>query len=98
VLDGRLGFCDVVFGWDMNDAAYDNVKFTGWHTGYPDAPVKVDINSFRKIPWEDDLPFFLGDFINEKNEPLYVCPRQLLAKIEAQCKRVRLHSIFLAGI
>ncbi|MES1217696.1 MAG: glutamine synthetase family protein [Bacteroidota bacterium] len=85
VLEGRLGYCDVVFGWDMNDAAYDNVKFTGWHTGYPDAPVKIDINTFRKIPWEDDLPFFLGDFINEKNEPLYVCPRQLLAKIEMQC-------------
>jgi glutamine synthetase len=85
VLDGRVGFCDVVFGWDMNDAAYDNVKFTGWHTGYPDAPVKIDINTFRKIPWEDDLPFFLGDFIDEKNEQLYVCPRQLLAKIETQC-------------
>lgn len=84
-LEGRLGFCDVVFGWDMNDALYDNVKFTGWHTGYPDAPVKIDINTFRKIPWEDDLPFFLGDFINENNEPLYVCPRQLLRKIEAQC-------------
>jgi glutamine synthetase len=86
VMQGRLGFCDVVFGWDMNDAAYDNVKYTGWHTGYPDAAVKIDINTFRKIPWEDDLPFFLGDFLNENNEPLYVCPRQLLRKIEAQCK------------
>jgi glutamine synthetase len=85
VMQGRLGFCDVVFGWDMNDTAYDNVKFTGWHTGYPDAPVKIDINTFRKIPWEDDLSFFLGDFVNENNEPLYVCPRQLLRKIEAQC-------------
>src|SRR5215510_3531042 len=85
VLDGRLGFCDVVFGWDMNDAAYDNVKFTGWHTGYPDAPAKIDINTFRKIPWENDLPFFLADFINENNEPLYVCPRQLLKKIETDC-------------
>jgi len=84
VLEGRLGFCDVIFGWDMNDAAYDNVRFTGWHTGYPDAPVKIDINTFRKIPWEDDIPFFLGDFIDEKNEPLYVCPRQLLKKIEKQ--------------
>jgi glutamine synthetase len=68
----------------MNDTAYDNVKFTGWHTGYPDAPAKIDINTFRKIPWENDLPFFLCDFISEENEPLYVCPRQLLHKIEAE--------------
>jgi glutamine synthetase len=85
VLDGRMGFCDVVFGWDMNDAAYDNVKYTGWHTGYPDAPVRIDLNSFRKIPWENDVPFFLGDFVYEKNIPLYVCPRQLLLKIETEC-------------
>lgn len=85
VLNGRIGFCDVVFGWDMNDAAYDNVKFTGWHTGYPDAPAKIDINTFRKIPWENDLPFFLADFITEENEPLYVCPRQLLNRIKNEC-------------
>ena len=85
VIKGRLGFCDVVFGWDMNDAAYDNVKFTGWHTGYPDAPVKIDLNTFRKIPWENDLAFFLGDFVSEENEPIYVCPRQLLGKIEQEC-------------
>ena len=36
-----FGFCDVVLGWDWNDQLYDNVKFTGWHTGYPDAPVRI---------------------------------------------------------
>ncbi|PSL43924.1 glutamine synthetase [Chitinophaga niastensis] len=81
VLAGGFGFCDVVFGWDMNDAAYDNVKYTGWHTGYPDAAVKPDVNTFRKIPWEKDVPFFLGEFIDGKGDPLRVCPRQLLRKV-----------------
>ncbi len=94
VMQGRLGFCDVVFGWDMNDAAYDNIKYTGWHTGYPDALAKLDLNTFRKIPWEDDLPFFLGDFVNENNEPLFVCPRQLLRKIEAQCMEAGITPLF----
>ena len=39
-LDGGFGFCDVVLGWDSDDQLYDNVSFTGWHTGYPDAPVR----------------------------------------------------------
>jgi len=81
VAEGRLGFCDVTFGWDMGDAAYDNVKFTGWHTGYPDALVKLDLSTFRKIPWENDTPFFLGDFVNEQDVAGYTCPRQLLRKV-----------------
>lgn len=61
VIETGMGFCDVIYGWDANDVTYDNVQYTGWHTGYPDAPAVIDINTFRKIPWENDLPFFLGE-------------------------------------
>src|SRR5580704_12724755 len=57
-----FGFCDVVFGWDAGDQAYDNGAFTGWHTGYPDAMAVVDVDTMRRVPWEDGLPFFLADF------------------------------------
>lgn len=86
ILKGRLGFCDVTFGWDMGDVAYDNVKYTGWHTGYPDAQVKLDLQTFRKIPWENDVPFFLGDFVDENHKALYTCPRQLLHKVCAEAE------------
>lgn len=85
--EGRLGFCDVTFGWDMGDVAYDNVKFTGWHTGYPDALVKLDLSTFRKIPWENDIPFFLGDFVDDDEIPGYTCPRQLLRKVLADTEQ-----------
>ncbi|MFY0606637.1 MAG: glutamine synthetase [Cyclobacteriaceae bacterium] len=75
------GFCDVVFGWDMNDEAYDNVQVTGWHTGYPDAQYKLDVNTFRNIPWDEEVPLLLGDF-SEINHP--VCPRTLLKKISGK--------------
>ena len=81
VVDGNTGFCDVIFGWDSNDAAYDNVKYTGWHTGYPDAPATIDLSTFRKIPWENDVPFFLGEMIDKDGKPSSVCPRQLLKKV-----------------
>jgi glutamine synthetase len=82
VMDADTSFCDVVFGWDAADAAYDNVSFTGWHTGYPDAPVRLDLSTFRKIPWENDIPFFLGELI-QKNDAPVVCPRSLLKKVLA---------------
>jgi glutamine synthetase len=87
IADSSFGFCDVVFGWDVADVAYENATYTGWHTGYPDAKAKIDIGTFRKIPWENDLPFFLGEFITETNEPSPICPRQLLKKIENEAKQ-----------
>ncbi|MEP6617527.1 MAG: glutamine synthetase family protein [Ginsengibacter sp.] len=81
VAEDGLGFCNVIFGWDAGDAAYDNVNFTGWHTGYPDMKAVLDLNTFRKIPWEDDVPFFLGDFTGLGDNPSEICPRQLLRKI-----------------
>jgi len=77
-----LGFCSVVFGWDSGDSLYDNTKEIGWHMGYADLPCSVDLNTYRKIPWENDLPFFLLDFTHpEKGKDLEVCPRVLLKKV-----------------
>jgi glutamine synthetase len=86
VCDSTTGFCDVIFGWDANDLAYDNANFTGWHTGYPDCSAQIDLNTFRKIPWENELPFFLGDFIDQTGNASTVCPRQLLKKILADAR------------
>ncbi|MEE2787877.1 MAG: glutamine synthetase family protein [Myxococcota bacterium] len=80
-LTGGFGFCDVVLGWDMADECYDNAAFTGWHSGYPDAEVRLDPSTFRRVPWDDSVPFFLGDFVNGDETPLAVCPRQLLKKV-----------------
>ena len=87
VVDGNLGFCDVVFGWDAGDVAYDNNSYTGWHSGYPDAKAKLDLGTFRKIPWENDLPFFLGEFITDDDSPLEICPRQLLKKVIGEAEK-----------
>lgn len=94
VLKGELGFCDVVFGWDANDVAYENATFTGWHSGYPDMPLKLDLSTFRKIPWENDMPFFLGDFFNSSGDAAHVCPRQLLKKVIADCRSLGFEPYF----
>ena len=84
VIEKGFGFCNVVFGWDAADMAYDNAQYTGWHSGYPDANASIDINTFRQIPWENDLPFFLADFKDEKGKDLAICPRSLLKNIIQQ--------------
>ena len=84
VIESSFGFCDVVFGWDMSDVSYDNGTFTGWHSGYPDADAVVDLNTFRKIPWENNTPFFLGELNAKVKKNGDVCPRGLLKSINSE--------------
>lgn len=80
-VDSGLGFCDVIFGWDSGDVLYDNVQLTGWHTGYPDTVARIDLDTFRVIPWEPGVAFFLLDFFISSKVPLEVSPRQLLRNV-----------------
>jgi glutamine synthetase len=78
---GGLGFCDVVFGWDLADELYDNAAVTGWHTGYPDAKALVDVSTARVIPWEPDTAAFILDFVNPDGTPFGPSPRGLLHQV-----------------
>ena len=84
--EGGLGFCDVVFGWDISDQLYDNATVTGWHTGYPDVRATIDLSTYRIIPWEPGTAAFLLDFEAEPGKPLLVSPRQLLKRIDERAR------------
>ena len=77
-VDKNLGFCDVILGWDSNDQLYDNTTFTGWHTAYPDATVRVLLETQRDIPFEPKTVFFLGEFVGPAES---VCPRGTLRRV-----------------
>lgn len=81
-----LGFCNVVFGWDVADKPYDNTKLSGWHTGYPDAEVSLDPSTLRHIPWEGDIPFLLGDF--SEGTAADACPRTALKRVLAKADQM----------
>src|SRR5580698_10681079 len=77
-LDKGMGFCDVVLGWDSNDQQYDNITFTGWHTAFPDAPVRLLPGTCRALPLEGNMLLFLGEFAGKAEE---VCPRAVLRRV-----------------
>lgn len=86
-LQAGFGFCDVVLGWDINDQLYDNVSVTGWHTGFPDAPVRIIPETGRQIPFEDDAWLFLAEFADR---PSQVCPRGVLTRVLERAKAMGL--------
>ncbi len=77
-LEKGLGFCDVVLGWDSADQLYDNTRVSGWHTGYRDAAVELDLRTARSLPFEPDTILVLGGFAGEYAQ---VCPRGVLQRI-----------------
>jgi glutamine synthetase len=87
-VEGGFGFCDVVFGWDLNDQCYDNTKLTGWHHGFPDAMVRLDLNTYRTVPWDGNVPFFLGNFVTGDGKPHPICPRQVLKRVLKRAEKM----------
>ncbi len=79
-LDKGFGFCDVVLGWDADDQLYDNTRYTGWHTGYPDAPVRILSASCRELPFEPGMLLFLAEF-DEEADAAVPCPRRALRRV-----------------
>src|SRR6266700_5958255 len=84
-LESGFGFCDVVLGWDANDQLYDNVTYTGWHTGYPDANVRLLPETCREIATEPGNLLFLCDFVDRAEE---LCPRGLLRRVLTRATRM----------
>ncbi|MBM3525865.1 MAG: glutamine synthetase, partial [Alphaproteobacteria bacterium] len=83
-LDDGFGFCDVVLGWDSNDQLYDNVSYTGWHTAYPDANVRLVPETCRDLPSEPGGLFFLGEFDKAAQA---ICPRGTLKRVLERARK-----------
>ena len=88
-LEKGFGFCDVILGWDSNDQLYDNSSYTGWHTGYPDALVYPIPETCRRIPWENEMPFFLSEFSGKARE---LCPRNILKCVIERAKNMGIYA------
>ena len=86
IVEGGFGFCDVIFGWDSSDQSYENAEFTGWHTGFPDAQARVDVSTYRNVPWDNEVPFFLADFVGKDGGSHHLCPRSLLKRIKKEAE------------
>ena len=83
ILEKGFAFCDVIVGWDSNDQLYDNVTFTGWHTGYPDAAARVLPDTGRLLPFENNTPFFLCELAGPGET---ICPRGVLRRVLDKCE------------
>lgn len=80
-VESGFGFSSAVFGWDMHDALFTNgVGMSSEGGGYADFTAVPDLTSYRRIPWENNIPFFLLHFLSQ-NKPVVACPRGMTKSI-----------------
>ncbi|PPK88107.1 glutamine synthetase [Neolewinella xylanilytica] len=77
-VDKGFGFCNVIFGWDIADAVYPEPLPD---PGFADASARIDTHTLRSVPWEEGIPFFLGDFRDDNGLAGTACPRSLLLRV-----------------
>jgi glutamine synthetase len=84
VLRGKYLHIDKFLGAET----YDNTTLTGWQRGFPDALARLDLATQRMVPWDGNVPFFLGEFVNADHTPSPICPRQTLKRVLARAAKM----------
>lgn len=85
-------------GWDFHDKMYpEESTYCTTEEGFKDLLACIDLSSFRRISWEDNLPLFLVNFQDEEGKSLKICPRSLLKDV-VQKARTQLGCESLAGV
>ncbi|OAX80783.1 hypothetical protein ACJ72_04878 [Emergomyces africanus] len=90
IAQNGFGFCSVIFGWDMHDQTYfKELGISNKENGYRDMLAIPDLSSFRRIPWEDNVPFFLINFFDpDTKAPISACPRGLLRTAAEKMEKI----------
>ena len=71
---------------DIHDQTYTKeLGISNLANGYRDIEARVDLNTFRRIPFEDNIALFLCTFIDpDTSEGLHACPRATLQRVVQQ--------------
>ncbi len=80
LMNKQGGFCDCVFGWDIDDQLYEGGDYTGWHSGFPDTGFRLLVESERWLA-EEQCPYFIAEFVERNGSDHPLCPRTRLRTV-----------------
>lgn len=80
-LKSGFGMSSAIFGWDMHDVLYtEETSLTSAESGYQDFTAMIDLESFRRLPFEDNIAFFLLHFYIQ-DKPVFADGRGLIRSL-----------------
>lgn len=82
-LKDGFGMSSAIFAWDMHDVLYaEEGSISSEKDGYGDFIAEVDLSSFRRLPFEGDIAFFLLRF-KLNGVPVFADGRSLIQSTTA---------------
>ncbi|KAI8214277.1 Type-1 glutamine synthetase 2 [Colletotrichum sp. SAR 10_76] len=90
-ISSGFGMSSAIFAWDIHDVLFTTeTKIATSEDGFADFVAYPDLSSFRRLPTEDNIPFFLLSFA-VGGKPVFACPRSMIGQLcdklaEAECK------------
>lgn len=70
-------------GWDIHDTTYSKeLLISNRANGFRDLLSVIDLSTYRRIPWENNVPFFLVSFLDpDTKQPICADPRGVLKRV-----------------
>jgi len=83
-LDDVLGHsaegCNYLLAVDVEMNPVSGFAMSSWDRGYGDFVMKPDIETLRRVPWQEGTAMVMCDLVWENGEPVVASPRQILRK------------------
>ena len=78
---GGTHACDYLFTVDMEMEPVAGYKFSNWDRGYGDIHLAPDLETIRKLSWQDRTALVICDAeVEPEHDPVEVAPRSILRK------------------
>jgi glutamine synthetase len=73
--------CTCVLGWDIGQHPLETLSWTGFHTGWHDLQLRVDLTTLRPAAWLDGVAICIADAVElADGTPVVVSPREILKR------------------
>jgi glutamine synthetase len=83
-LDEVLGHsaegCNYLMAVDVEMNPVSGFAMSSWERGYGDFVMKPDVETLRRVPWQEGTALVMCDVVWENGDPVVASPRQVLRK------------------
>ena len=80
--------CNYLLAIDVEMNTVDGYAMSSWDTGYGDFVLKPDMDTLRRLPWQEGTAMVLADVLWHDESPVPASPRQILrAQIDRLAER-----------
>ncbi|MGI5506563.1 glutamine synthetase family protein [Lentzea sp. CA-135723] len=83
-LDDVLGHsaegCNYLMAVDVEMNPVSGFEMSSWERGYGDFVMKPDVDTLRRVPWQEGTALVMCDVVWENGDPVVASPRQILRR------------------